>query len=178
MNNRILCLLLLVVLCNCNRMGASSELNGDHEKGGIIIDPIVQDSIFHNLMELTNYSIKDSKRNDSLAFLILPVEASCPSCRKKTIDSIDQYKNKLDDNHFVIISGPGRKKINYYYSEQRKGIPESVKNIYLDSMNLAVYKDLVFANPRIYYSNNGKVYEKVSCRPSTIKNDLRIFFSN
>src|SRR5690349_11049004 len=73
----------------------------------LIVDARQQDETFKELMSLTGNSISSAMRKDSLAFLILPVQASCPACRNKTIDSITKYENNLAEGHYIIISANG-----------------------------------------------------------------------
>lgn len=137
-----------------------------------------QDSIFRNLTTIANGAITAAALKDSLAFLILPVQASCPSCRKKTIDSIISRQKDLKESHFIIISASGgRKTINSYFREQDKELPAINNNLLLDSTSQAYKLDLCNDRPTIYYAYNGKVYKKVSAIPATVREDLREFFS-
>lgn len=138
----------------------------------------LQKSIFYSLnLIISNPGLRDVG-GDSLAFLILPVQASCPSCRKKTIDSIVKYKELLRDRHFIVISaGAGRKTINGYFLEQGKKIPVMENKLFLDSTNRAFILGLVKDRPTIYYAYDRKVYKKVSAIPATVRDDLREFFS-
>lgn len=159
-------------ILSCNKpdhRNQSVELINEHRR---------QDSLFQCLSIITGQSIPKSIRNDSLAFLILPVQASCPSCRKKTIDSIVKYQRTLHDRHFVVISaGGGRKTISGYFLEQDQELPVMENKLFLDSTNRAFRLDLVKDRPTIYYAHNGKVYKKVSSIPATVREDLQEFFS-
>ncbi len=144
----------------------------------MISAPTQQDSLFKSLIALTEYSIPESLYHDSLSFLILPVQASCPSCRKKTIDSIMQHATNLTSKQFIIISAMGgRKTINSYFQEQDYELPVIKNNLFLDSNNLAFKHDLYKIKPTIYYTYSAKAYKKVSAIPSTVREDLREFFS-
>lgn len=137
-----------------------------------------QNSIFTKLVTIANPSLDAQALNDSLAFLLLPVQASCPSCRKKTIDSLMSHQNKIPGDHFVIIcASAGRKTINGYFLEQDYELPEIPGKLFLDSMNLAGKSDLCRDKPTIYYAYNQKVFKKVSAVPATVREDLREFFS-
>lgn len=137
-----------------------------------------QDSLFQNLMATSGNTIPPTARNDSLAFLVLPVQASCPSCRDKTIDSIMKHQASLRANHFIILSASGgRKTINSYFRERNVEIPDLGARLILDSTNQANQYDLYKDNPAIYYSVNSKVYKKVLAIPVTVKQDLQEFFS-
>lgn len=164
-------LLSLVMLFSCGK--------GAKKPNSVVFikDTYRQDSIFMNLVKLTN--ITDARTiNDSLAFLILPIQASCPSCRKKTIDSIVNHQNDLPDNHFVIISCTGgRKIISSYFKELGKELPVMPGRIFLDSTNEAFKHDLYDQKPTMYYTYNRKAYKMVGAVPSTVKDDLREFFS-
>jgi hypothetical protein len=137
-----------------------------------------QDSIFQNLTVVTDKLVPAASRQDSLAFLILPVQASCPSCRKKTIDSIVSHQEDLRENHFIIIAASGgRKTINGYFRDQDKELPDIGNKLLLDSINQSYKLDLCNDRPTIYYAYGGKVYKKVSAIPATVREDLREFFS-
>ncbi len=97
-----------------------------------IRDPAVQDSLFRQLLSLTNHAIPENELNDSLAFLVLPMEASCPACRKKTVDSIVRHKNSLLERHYIILSASGgRKTINSYFIEEGEQLPEIQNKLFL-----------------------------------------------
>jgi hypothetical protein len=144
----------------------------------LISDPIAQDSIFKNLTSLAENSIPENELNDSLAFLILPLEASCPSCRKKTIDSIAKYSNNLLEKHYIILSASsGIKIMRSYFLEEKVELPVLRNKLFLDSFNLASKYDLFKDNPAMYYTADGKAYKKIAAIPATIREDLREFFS-
>src|SRR6478735_9321195 len=148
-----------------------------HDGMEAITNAVLQEELFSKLASINNYSIAQDAINDSLAFLILPMQASCSSCRNKTIDSIDSRKAKLDNKHLIILSGNSRKSIINYFKERKKASPESESRIILDTNERAFKDDLSSTNPVIYYAYNKKVYLKVSCSPATIKADLGAFFS-
>jgi hypothetical protein len=136
------------------------------------------DSIFKNLMKVVNNTIVDEEINDSLAFLILPIKASCPSCRKKTIDSILKYKDSMKERHFIIINfSGGRSSIEDYFMEQKGVLPVIENKLFLDSTNKSYRLDLCIDRPTIYYTYNRKAYKKVAAIPVTVRDDLREFFS-
>lgn len=136
-----------------------------------------QKAVFQSLISVAGAALPDSVQKDSLAILILPVQHSCPSCRKKTIDSIVKHQNMLLKNHYVIISATGgRKTINSYFKEQGTELPD-LKSYILDSVNMAYKHNLFEDNPAIYYTANQRAYKKVFALPATVKNDLREFFS-
>lgn len=144
----------------------------------IINDAQAQSSIFNQLIALTNNSVTENEQYDSLAFLILPVEASCPSCRKKTIDSIMKHKDNLYAGRFIIISASGgQKTISSYFKEQDEELPVIENKLFLDSVNSAAKLKLIKDNPVIYYTANKKAIKKVSAIPATVRNDLHNFFS-
>lgn len=137
-----------------------------------------KDSIFINLMKVVGDTIVDAELNDSLAFLILPVQASCPSCREKTIDSILKYRKSLKERHYIIINANGGKEvINEFFKEQHGELPEIENRLFLDSANLSYRLGLCHDRPTIYYTHNRKAYKKVSAIPITVRDDLREFFS-
>lgn len=135
-----------------------------------------QDSIFNDIISLTNPMIPEEKQNDSLVFLIIRMEATCPSCLKKSVDSISKHKNDMDDKHFIVLSATNKKIIESYFTDQNYEFPNVVNKIFIDSTDESYTKDLVVTKPTIYYSHNKKVYRKVTCVPNNIKKELRLFF--
>ncbi len=143
----------------------------------LISDSTQQDSLFQSLLVLTGGLINE-KPQDSLAFLILPVQASCPACRKKTIDSILKYKDDLPEKHFIIISASGGTKIvRSYFLEENSDLPQIPGKLFLDTTNKAYAFSLYDEKPTIYYSFNKRVFKKVASVPTTVKHDLNEFFS-
>ena len=137
-----------------------------------------QQAVFKDLMTITNNSIPDNVQNDSLAFLVLPVQASCPACRNKTIDSIAKHQGDLEKNHFIVISANGgRKTISGYFQENDKKLPDIEGKLILDSTNVASKLNLYDKKPTMYYTYNRKAYKKVAAIPATVRDDLREFFS-
>lgn len=160
--------ILITTLIGCGEKPNSIEL---------ITNANRQDSIFRQLITLTGNAMPDAIRDDSLAFLILPVQASCPSCRKKTIDSIVKHQNDLLSKHFIIVTAnTGRKSMSSYFREQQAAMPD-MPQLILDSTNQAHKFELFENNPAIYYAVNRKVYKKVLALPATVKQDLQEFFS-
>jgi hypothetical protein len=156
-------------------MGGSSKNQNSIE---LVTEKVKQESIFRNLITVVNTTLPEAMQNDSLAFLILPVQASCPACRNKTIDSIVNHRKDLADNHFIIISANGgRKTISSYFQENDKRLPVIEKQLFLDSTNQAFKLALYDKKPTIYYTYNRKAYKKVAAIPSTVRDDLREFFS-
>lgn len=140
-------------------------------------NPQQQNLLFNQLLNITNNEISEYAQNDSLSFLILPVHASCPYCRRKIINDIaDKHKN-LDAKHFIIISaGAGRKTINSYFRNENKELPLIPGKIYLDTTNMSLRYGLYTDKPVFYYTNQKKVYLKISSIPYTVKSDLKTFF--
>lgn len=137
-----------------------------------------QDAIFHDLITVAQNSVPESVQSDSLAFLVLPLQASCPACRSKTIDSIVMHQDDLLKNHFIVLSIKGtRKKINGFFQENNKKLPELHDHLVLDSNNLAYMHALYDEKPVMYYTYNKKAYKKVAAVPATVRDDLREFFS-
>ncbi|MCF6402119.1 hypothetical protein L3C95_04490 [Chitinophaga filiformis] len=144
----------------------------------MITEETEKDSIFKSLINVVNGAIVQAEVNDSLAFLILPIEASCPSCREKTIDSILKHKENLLELHYIIISANGGKAtVNKYFQEQHGELPVIENKLILDSSNQSYRLGLVIDRPTIYYTHNRKAYKKVSAIPVTVRDDLREFFS-
>ena len=137
-----------------------------------------QDSLFRNLITLSHSSLPDSIPHDSLVFLVLPLQASCPSCRNKTIDSIVKHQTNLAKNHFIVLSANGvRKTMTSYFRERNAELLDLKNQLILDSTNIAFKLHLFNDNPAIYYSAGGKVYKKILAIPATVKQDLQEFFS-
>jgi hypothetical protein len=144
-----------------------------------ITDPSKQQLIYKNLIGLLDQNTINARLDDSLAILILPIQASCPACRMKVIDSIMKYKNSLANRHFIVISSnSGRKNINAYFREQQHELPVLKGRLFLDTMNVAYELDLYDEKPTFYYAFNKKVYKAVASSPYTIKQDLNEFFSS
>jgi hypothetical protein len=136
-----------------------------------------QDTLFRQLMSITKKSMSDSILTDSLAFLILPVEAACPACRKKVIDSLIEHEDSLDSKHFVIVSGTSNRNINSYLVERGMRLPVRNKNVLIDSTNQAFKMGLIFTEPTVYYAYNQRAYQKITCIPSNVKKEMHLFFS-
>lgn len=137
-----------------------------------------QDSVFKSLMATTNFAIPENKLFDSLTFLLLPMQASCPACRKKTIDSILKHHGHLLSGHYIIISANGGlKTINSYFKERKGRVPTIPGRLFLDSTYLSYKNNLYEDNPVIYFTYNKKAYKKITAIPITVKEDLREFFS-
>lgn len=161
---------ILVIACVKRKTAKSVE---------IIVGTGRQDSIFQALMAVTGSAVPEAVRKDSLAFLLLPVEASCPSCRKKTIDSIIERKDQLPINHYIILSANGgRKTISAFFRERGKELPVIANRLFLDSTNQALAYDLADDKPTMYYTAKGRAFKKVAAIPNTVKTDLHEFFSN
>jgi hypothetical protein len=143
-----------------------------------ISDKSNQDSLFKDLINLMQNTIPDNQLHDSLAFLILPLELSCPSCRDKTIDSIVKHQNNLAEGHYIILSASeGIKNIRSYFVKRDKEMPVIKNQLIIDSVHVAYKHKLIKENPAVFYSKDKKVYKKVVTIPATIRDDLREFFS-
>lgn len=137
-----------------------------------------QDSLFNGLLAVTSGSVPREVLEDSLAFLVLPVQAICPSCREKTVDSIVKYQDHLPDKHFIIISANGgRKLINSFFKEEHKRLPVIEGKLFIDSTNMAHHYGLYEDKPTMYYAYGRRVYKKVASVPATVRKDLHQFFS-
>lgn len=174
-------LLQMIVLINCfvfySCSGKKEDPKDKYSSNEWITRGSQQDSLFMQLVDLTQHSVNEKQTADSLSFLVLPVEAACPSCRRKTIDSIQKYQHILPPNHFVVISGTSFKTIRAFFKEQDQSVPSAEGRIFIDSTNEAFIQDLVYTKPVIYYAAGKKVYRKVSSKPFTIKHDLKEFFA-
>ena len=160
---------IIVISCGAAKKENSIEMISASEQ---------QDSIFRDLIIVTGDAVPDSLQGDSLAFLVLPLQASCPACRNKTIDSIAEHANSLLKNHYVVISANGgHKTINGYFQENDKKMPDMGHSLILDSNNLAHKYELYDKKPTMYYTYNRKAFKKVAAVPATVRDDLREFFS-
>lgn len=138
-----------------------------------------RDSVFKIIDEFSRQIGIQLLATDSLGILILPVQASCPSCRKKAIDSISANKDNLGGNSIIIISASGGKKlIGSYFSEQGLVLPMIPGKLFLDTTNLANRHKLYDGKPTFYYLANKEVFKKVASVPKTVKEDLRYFFNS
>ncbi|QEH42203.1 hypothetical protein [Chitinophaga sp. XS-30] len=156
----------------CTSMGEKGD------KKQPVMNKVENDSLFKQLMILTNSKIPSEKQNDSLAFLILPLNNSCPSCRDKTIDSISRHISSLKSKHYIIISAnDGIKNMRATFTKNDRKIPSAPGRVFLDSMDLAYKFDLYASNPSMFYTAGGKVYKSVYALPESIKQDLQEFFS-
>ena len=163
---------ILLIATGC---GATSKKPNSIE---MIASGTEQDAVFHDLVAITNTIIPEHSQSDSLAFLVLPLQASCPACRNKTIDSIVKHQDDLLNNHFIILSINGtRKKINGFFQENNKKMPDMEGRLILDSNNNAFKHRLYTDKPVMYYTYNKKAFKKVAAVPATVKDDLSEFFS-
>lgn len=144
----------------------------------LISDSKLQDSTFKVLLSFASIDTANPKLNDSLEFMILPLEISCPSCRNKTIDSILKHKDDLGENNYLIVSAKGgRKKMNAFFRDRGGVLPVIPDKVFLDSTHLALDYELVHDNPVIFYTAHRKVYKKVTFLPPTVKDNLHDYFS-
>lgn len=142
----------------------------------VILDSNVQVHIFKKIDSLLE-GIPQVKAQDSLAFLILPINASCPYCKKKTIEKIAKKHKNIDTSHYIIISAnKGLKTIAALFREQGYDLPITSSNIRIDSTNKASEYALCADKPTFYYSTKGKIYKKVASIPYSVKDDLADFF--
>ena len=134
-----------------------------------------QVSLYNQLAQLLPTELP---QEDSLSFLILPLDAACPACRDKTLDSIYKFRKNVPPHHYIILSLDGGKKRlkQYFKNAGHSKIPEIPGVLYIDSTikawSLGLYKD----NPTLYYTANGRTYRKIEAWPHTVKEDLREFF--
>ncbi len=164
----------LLLSCSCSMDRGANKPNSTV----LISAPAEQRSVFNNLVNLTGNYIPANQLNDSLAFLVLPVELSCPACRRKAIDSIVAHQHNLPDRHYIIISGSeGRRNMKAYFKEVDKEMPEMEDRLFLDTTNMAYKMKLVSENPAFYYACRQNAYRKVLAVPATVKDDLCEFFS-
>lgn len=140
MNNKInfLIAIILPVLFSCR-----SEPQRPIASSSSPIPLNEQQIIFSKLMDVINDSTK-SQYKDSLAILIIPIDASCPFCRDRCIDYLNKYLNQLPNNHIAIITGNGMKAIHSYFSSKNKRVPSKDRQVYFDGTNSAYLNNLIF----------------------------------
>lgn len=168
---------IFLLIISCTIASCGNDKPSPYISTEIITSVAVQEQLFQDLQEVFLKDISGINPGDSLSFLILPLQASCPSCRKKTIDSIMAHP-QLQKNHFIniAISG-GRKTANSFFRQQNYEMPELTSTFQFDSTNLTYQKGLYKDQPMIYYAANQKVYKKIAARPSSVREDLREFFT-
>lgn len=133
---------------------------------------------FKALMAVTEDRIPVNEQQDSLSFLILPLQASCPSCRKKTLDSIIKHKHDLKSRHYIILStSEGLQAIEGYFYARKSQMPDLKGKMFIDTLNYASQLGLFDLKPTMYYAFHGLVYKRVNAYPQTVKEDLREYFS-
>jgi hypothetical protein len=170
---KIWMLFLLVSFCSCDTPMEGKEKKDD--SSSMVANPHLQETLFQALEMAVGRREPAPRWEDSLQILILPTEASCPACRKKTINSIAHYGAGLDKHQFIILEGKGRKSISGYFVMQGKSIPVS-EQILLDTLGIVTKNALTEKNPATYYAAHRKVYRQVLCTPATIKHELIKFF--
>lgn len=169
---KVIIFVVFILAIGCGKAGRKQEIVE------VITASGKQDSVFKSLIATANYAIPENQLSDSLTFLLLPMQASCPACRKKTIDSILKHQDNLLKNHYIIISANGGlKTINSYFKERKSRVPTITGRLFLDSANLTYKNNLYEDNPVIYFTHNRKAYKKITAIPITVKEDLREFFS-
>jgi hypothetical protein len=167
----LFCIVCIIAIA-CSDREVSPDNNTE-----LIKDVMRQEKIFNNLINVAK-TIPEDELDDSLAFLILPIQASCASCRSKTIDSIVKYKDILPDRHFIIISANGgRKTITSFFRDRNAELPAIENRLFLDSTSQAYELGLYEEQPTLYYAYKKKAYRMIASKPSQIKKDLREFFS-
>lgn len=166
----IVTLVTLSIIVSCSDVANMQRRNKELNK--VVLSP----NSFQHLIQLAGIDLQNV--NDSLAFLILPIEEACATCRTKVLDSILKYQSILPNDHVVIISAYGGKKtVGYYFNERGSEIPPINGNFILDSTNRAKDFQLYEGQPAFYYTAKGKVYRYALSKPYRIKNDLRDYFS-
>lgn len=170
---RLLLIILFSIITGC-RDDQEGKKNGNLTA----IADSMQTVIFNNLISVSGDCLTQQQKHDSLLFLILPLEASCPSCRDKTIDSIIAHEDHLASNHVIILSLNAGKKRIYSYFKVRNGSITMQPNIKLDTLNLSSALNLHDNNPTFYYTFNGRALAKKTSLPRTIKKDLQSYFTN
>src|SRR5687768_4161950 len=97
----------------------------------IIQRPEQQASLYRQLAQIVPTELPPG---DSLSFLVLPLDAACPSCRDKTLDSIYKFRKRIPPNHYIILSFRGGKKHlkQYFKNAGHSKIPEIPGVLFID----------------------------------------------
>jgi len=167
----LICLIVATVLNSCSYKDRTPVYRTSIERSS------QQDSLFKKIEQIIGSGVTRTVLRDSFSVFILPIEAACSACRNKAIDSIVKYAGSLPDNRMIIISGSGSRNISSFFTQRNHKAPISGEGIFIDSTNMAFVNDLVYTTPSIYHSYNRRVYEKISCVPVNIKEQLHSFFS-
>jgi len=151
------------------------------ENGGPVIksDPLSEEqavSQFKTITDLINRKPQSLPQSDSLSVLIIPIDASCNSCRDYSIDALMKNKDKLNSSRKVIISATNDKIIKNYLIENHITLPDN-SNLSLDDSSYAFKTGLIFEHPAAFYISHKKVYSKVDITPNNIKNSINTFFN-
>lgn len=155
---------------------ATAVLSCKDKEGKVEIVPIEQGQqtpIYSKLATLFG----NIHGNDSLSVLILPIDITCPSCRKKILVGLMKHKDHLKPNHYIIIAGNGGKKyIDGYFQEHKLRLPADIKQLALDTTGLMKSNALFDEEPVIYYGANQKITTKSKVYPDNVKQQLQSFF--
>ena len=108
---KLLAFLAVAFLYSCQQPNTSVENQEGRHHSNRISDTLLQQALIKKISSIRG----DTLVKDTAVYLFLPLDASCPACRDKTIDSIIKYAGRLDKNHFVIISAPNMKTIDSYF---------------------------------------------------------------
>lgn len=160
-----------IIMYGCKSKSNPSKINNEK----LITENAVKDSLFIKIASL----IQDNDLpDDSVSFLIVPIDATCNACTDKSIDSIINHIDMKETGRkkISIISGASHKSILAYFSQRNVTLPAENKNLFYDDENAAFLKELLFHQPTIYYAYNKKVYKRIISTPITIKENLHDFF--
>lgn len=181
MCSKIIGIVFLATLFSCKNPMSKIDINTTISSDSIahlnesIIAYNDQETIFEQLSLLLKGKISPSI-NDSAFFLIIPIDASCNTCRDKATAAAMKYKDFLRQNQFIIFSSKGIKLIKAYFENQKFSLPQEGDHFFYDSDNLAFINDLIFTHPTTFKCYNEKAYEKVISVPLSIDKDLENFF--
>lgn len=147
-------------------------------KINIVPLPAAQQSpVYSTLSSLFGPTLADTAKSDTLSILVLPIDITCPTCRKKILLSLMKNKEHIKPNHFIIISGNGGKKyIDGYFQEHQLRLPTGLKQLALDTAGLMKNNALYEGEPVIYYGIGQKILSKSKVSPGNVKKQLELFF--
>ncbi|UPK68071.1 hypothetical protein [Chitinophaga filiformis] len=174
MSNKLI-LLICILFASCIRQQDYEKKDPRKKSTEAIGDQHQQDSLFKNIATLLDGKIKPDEIGDSIAILIIPIDAACDACRDKAIDSVLEHRSKFKKGHFAIISANGLKTIKAYFTSRNMQDPTDDR-IILDHQNVAFKEQLVYIRPTAYYCYDRKAYKRVTSNSITVKEDLQLFF--
>ena len=179
LKNFCLILAICILFCKCGSNSIrtnSSKVQEDGETMSGIKSDIIDSLSFQRLISLTDSSNRDITLSDSLAFLIIPLDAVCPHCRDRAIKALIENRNRIPKEHYIIISAASHKGIKAFFAERNQENPEMKGKVFLDGESEAFKSNLIFMHPTVYYTHNKQIVKKIISYPTNIDKVLEDFF--